>query len=165
MVNVEGKQMEYAKTFLLLAFIFIVLMMLNKFGLLKFGKTSDEKDVDRLNNIPNFKPEYESVLYAAIKKKLKVAKPTRSQIESFLPTKTELNTWVKNLWDAKAFWNDDESKTYGVFRSMNTQMDVWAFAKIFQAVKDKDLFGFLESYLNPAEISMVYNIIKEKPLV
>jgi hypothetical protein len=48
---------------------------------------------------------------------------------------------------------------------MDSQLDVWAFAKIFQATKNKDLFGFLESYLNAEEISMIYNIIQQKPLI
>ena len=164
-MNIEGKQMEYAKTFILFAFIGVVFILLNKFGLLKFGKSSEEKDVARLNDIPNFKPEYEKVLVAAIKKKEKTNKPTKAQLLKYFPTSKELTTWSRNLWDAKQFWNDDESKTYGVFRSMGSQLDVWAFAKFFQVDKNKDLFGFLENYLNAEEISMVYNIIKQKPII
>jgi len=164
-MNIEGKQMEYLKTFLLIAVIFVILVLLKKFGLLKFGDSKEEKDVKALNDIPNFKPEYEKVLYKAAAQKLGVSKPTATQMAKFIPTTTELKTWVNNLWDAKGNINDDEAKTYGVFRSMNSQVDVWAFAKIFQVMKNKDLFGYLESYLNPEEISMVYQIIKSKPLV
>jgi F0F1-type ATP synthase delta subunit len=100
-----------------------------------------------------------------MKKKLGVSKPTTAQIQQFIPTNSQLKTWTDNLWNAKQFFNDDESKSYGVFRSMDSQLDVWAFAKIFQATKNKDLFGFLESYLDAEEISMIYNIIQQKPLV
>jgi hypothetical protein len=164
-MKVEGKQFEYFKTFLLIAIIFVILVLLKKFGLLKFGDSKEEKDVKALNEIKNFQPAYEKVLYEAMKKKLGTSKPTTAQIQSFIPTTNQLKTWTDNLWNAKQFFNDDESKSYGVFRSMDSQLDVWAFAKIFQATKNKDLFGFLESYLDAEEISMIYNIIQQKPLI
>jgi len=164
-MKLEGKQMEYLKTFLLIAIIFVIVVLLKKFGLLKFGDSKEEKDVKALNEIKNFQPEYEKVLYEAMKKKLRVSKPTSAQIKQFIPTTNELKTWTNNLWDAKQFFDDDESKSYGVFRSMNSQIDVWAFAKFFQGSKNKDLFGYLESYLDADEISMIYNIIKQKPLL
>jgi hypothetical protein len=164
-MKVEGKQFEYLKTFLLLAVIFVILVLLKKFGLLKFGDSKEEKDVKALNEIKNFQPEYERVLYEAMKKKLGVSKPTTAQIQQFIPTTNQLKTWTNNLWDAKQFFNDDESKSYGVFRSMDSQLDVWGFAKFFQSIKNKDLFGYLESYLDAEEISMIYNIIKQKTLI
>jgi hypothetical protein len=164
-MKVEGKQFEYFKTFLLIAIIFVILVLLKKFGLLKFGDSKEEQDVKALNEIKNFQPAYEKVLYEAMKKKLGTSKPTTAQIQTFVPTNSQLKIWTDNLWDAKQFFNDDESKSYGVFRSMDSQLDVWGFAKIFQATKNKDLFGFLESYLNAEEISMIYNIIQQKPLI
>lgn len=164
-MKLEGKQFEYFKTFLLIAIIFVILVLLKKFGLLKFGDSKEEQDVKALNEIKNFQPAYEKVLYEAMKKKLGTSKPTTAEIQTFIPTNSQLKTWTDNLWNAKQFFNDDESKSYGVFRSMDSQLDVWAFAKIFQATKNKDLFGFLESYLDAEEISMIYNIIQQKPLV
>jgi len=164
-MKVEGKQFEYLKTFLLIAIILVILSLLKRFGLLKFGDSKEEQDFKALNEIKNFQSAYEKVLYEAMKKKLGTSKPTAAQIQSFIPTNSQLKTWTDNLWNAKQFFNDDESKSYGVFRSMDSQLDVWAFAKIFQATKNKDLFGFLESYLNAEEISMIYNIIQQKPLI
>lgn len=164
-MKVEGKQFEYLKTFLLIAIILVILSLLKRFGLLKFGDSKEEKDVKALNEIKNFQPEYERVLYSAMAKKLGVSKPTTKQVQTFIPTTNQLKTWTNNLWDAKQFFNDDESKSYGVFRSMDSQLDVWAFAKFFQAIKNKDLFGYLQSYLDDEEISMIYNIIQQKPLI
>jgi hypothetical protein len=71
--------------------------------------------------------------------------------------------YVNDLWDATGVFNDDEEKIYGVFRAMKTQSQVAALAKRFNQLKNKDLFGYLNDYLNESELLKVKAIIDQKP--
>jgi hypothetical protein len=71
--------------------------------------------------------------------------------------------YVKDLWDATGVFNDDEEKIYGVFRAMKTQSQVAALAKRFNQLKNKDLYGYLNDYLNESELLKVKAIIDQKP--
>lgn len=71
--------------------------------------------------------------------------------------------YVDDLWDATGTFNDDEEKIYGVFRAMKTQSQVAALAKRFNQLKNKDLFGYLNDYLNETELLKVKAIIDQKP--
>jgi hypothetical protein len=71
--------------------------------------------------------------------------------------------YVNDLWDATGYFNDDEEKIYGVFRAMRTQSQVAALAKRFNQLKEKDLYGYLNDYLNEAELLKVKAIIDQKP--
>ena len=88
---------------------------------------------------------------------------------STLPTGAALLTmsgaaaYVNDLWDATGVFNDDEEKIYGVFRAMKTQSQVAALAKRFNQLKNKDLYGYLNDYLNESELLKVKAIIDQKP--
>jgi hypothetical protein len=71
--------------------------------------------------------------------------------------------YVNDLWDATGVFNDDEEKIYGVFRAMKTQSQVAALAKRFNQLKNKDLYGYLNDYLNETELLKVKAIIDQKP--
>ena len=71
--------------------------------------------------------------------------------------------YVNDLWDATGVFNDDEEKIYGVFRAMKTQSQVAALAKRFNQLKNKDLYGYLNDYLNESELLKVKAIIDQKP--
>ena len=80
-----------------------------------------------------------------------------------LLTQAGAAAFVDDLWDATSFYNDDEEAIYGVFRAMRTQSQVAALAKRFNQLKSKDLYGYLNDYLNDAELLKVKAIIDQKP--
>jgi hypothetical protein len=71
--------------------------------------------------------------------------------------------YVDDLWDATGYFNDDEDKIYGVFRAMKTKSQVAALAKRFNQLKSKDLYSYLDEYLNDEELLKVKAIIDQKP--
>jgi hypothetical protein len=82
---------------------------------------------------------------------------------ALLLTQSGAAAYVDDLWDATGFFNDDEDKIYGVFRAMKTQSQVAALAKRFNQLKSKDLYSYLNEYLNDTELLKVKGIIDQKP--
>jgi len=80
-----------------------------------------------------------------------------------LLTQAGAAAYVNDLWDATGTFNDDEEAIYGVFRAMKTQSQVAALSKRFNQLKSKDLYGYLNDYLNEAELLKVKAIIDQKP--
>lgn len=80
-----------------------------------------------------------------------------------LLTQAGAAAFVDDLWDATGTFNDDEEKIYGVFRALRTQSQVAALAKRFNQLKSKDLYGYLNDYLNESELLKVKAIIDQKP--
>lgn len=83
---------------------------------------------------------------------------------TLLLTQSGATAYVNDLWDATGMFNDDEEKIYGVFRAMKTKSQVAALAKRFNQLKAKDLYGYLQDYLNDSELLKVKSIIDQKPL-
>jgi len=80
-----------------------------------------------------------------------------------LLTQAGAAAYVDDLYDATSFYSDDEEKIYGVFRAMKTKSQVAALAKRFNQLKAKDLYGYLNDYLNESELLKVKAIIDQKP--
>jgi hypothetical protein len=72
---------------------------------------------------------------------------------------------AKQVWDSKGFFNDNEGQLFDAFQKARNQAQISYIAGVFQRDYKRDLFSFLQSFLNEAEISKVYNIIKGKPLI
>jgi len=83
---------------------------------------------------------------------------------ALLLTQSGATAYVNDLWDATGMFNDDEEKIYGVFRAMKTKSQVAALAKRFNQLKAKDLYGYLNDYLDDSELLRVKQIIDSKPL-
>ena len=71
---------------------------------------------------------------------------------------------AKQLWDSKGFFNDNEEQAFDAFQKARNQAQISYIAGVFQRDYKRDLFSFLQSFMNEAEISKVYSIIKGKPL-
>ncbi len=164
-MNVEGKQFEYFKTFLLLAVIFVILVLLNKFGLFKFGDSKEEKESKKLFTLPQFEKAYEKVLMAALQKKYNKKKFSQNEINAMLPKSSEMYDFYKNLEKAKGLFDDNEAAIYGVFKSFKNQLQLWFFAQFFLKTKGEDLIGYLGEFMNDNELAKLYNIINTKPLL
>jgi hypothetical protein len=82
---------------------------------------------------------------------------------ALLLTQGGATAYVNDLWNATGTFNDDEEKIYGVFRAMKTKSQVAALAKRFNQLKSKDLYGYLNDYLNESELLKVKSIIDQKP--
>jgi len=82
---------------------------------------------------------------------------------ALLLTQSGAAAYVDDLWDATGYFNDDEDKIYGVFRAMKTKSQVAALAKRFNQLKSKDLYSYLNEYLNDEELLKVKGIIDQKP--
>ena len=82
---------------------------------------------------------------------------------ALLLTQAGAAAYVDDLYDATGFFNDDEDKIYGVFRAMKTKSQVAALAKRFNQLKSKDLYSYLDEYLNDEELLKVKAIIDQKP--
>jgi len=82
---------------------------------------------------------------------------------ALLLTQAGASAYVDDLWDATGYFNDDEDKIFGVFRAMKTKSQVAALAKRFNQLKSKDLYSYLDEYLNDEELLKVKAIIDQKP--
>ncbi len=87
------------------------------------------------------------------------------QIQLF--TVANLNSMVQTIWDAKGslfsslpFGDDNENAVYGVMRKIISKTQLSQFAGHFQKLKDRDLYEYLNSFMNSDEMGIVNNIVK-----
>jgi hypothetical protein len=80
-----------------------------------------------------------------------------------LLTQATAKSDVEKLWDATGVFNDDEEAIYGVFRSLKYKSQVSYLAYWFNAIKGKDLYQFIRSYLNDSELNVVLQITQKMP--
>lgn len=71
-----------------------------------------------------------------------------------------LNKFAKQIYDAKTFYNDDEEAVYGVLRQLSSNTQLSQFAGHFQTNFKKDLYEYIRSMFNAAELAIVTNIVK-----
>lgn len=70
---------------------------------------------------------------------------------------------AKKIYDAKGFFNDNESVVIGVFRQQSSVATVSQLSDIFLRVYKQDLWAYL-SFLDSAEKTQITNIINSLPL-
>lgn len=163
-MKLEGKQMEYLKTFLLIAIIFVIVVMLNKFGLLKFGKSKDEKKADKLFFAPQLSPQFNTTILSALRKKYGRTNFTNAEFAKFAPSPYQLKKWYESILTAKSLRDDNEAQVYATFKEMPNQLAVFAFGMYFNKAFNGDLITFL-SFLDSEELAKVSDIINSKPIV
>lgn len=111
------------------------------------------KTVDKNPWNPNF--------YRLMKNELKQGQSIQ------LLTVSQMNSMALTIWDAKGslfsslpFWDDNEAAVYGVMRKITSQTQLSQFAERFQLNYDRDLYEYLSSFLNAAELGTVNTIVK-----
>lgn len=141
----------------LLAYFGVLKPILNKLGI---TKSKEAKTIEEQENKTNKENPFSPVFY-------KLA-PSGSK----LLTNKSADFFAKQIYDAMGVFGDDESKIYGVFRSMKTQSQVSFLAEKFQTKYKMDLLGYLKrgysnwnaaSGLNADELNQVITIVNKLP--
>ena len=70
---------------------------------------------------------------------------------------------AEKLWDATSWYNDVEEEIYGVFRGLPTKASMAFLAQRFFAKYSRDLYSYLDEYLNDDEMIRLNSIISPKP--
>lgn len=82
----------------------------------------------------------------------------------YILTQDSLKNFAKQVYDSKGFFNDDEDKLTGVFKAINYKTQVSQLAEYFFNTYKKDLYGFMNSFLdNDTEFVPIINIVNAKP--
>lgn len=78
---------------------------------------------------------------------------------------TVLTSLAKQIFDAKGIFNDDEDKIYGAFQACKNQAQISIMSGFFLNNYKRDLWTYLQSFLDTEQQAKIYNIIKGKPLL
>lgn len=70
---------------------------------------------------------------------------------------------AKAVYDSKGWFNDDEDKLYGVFKSLKTKSQVSFLADVFYQKYRRDMISYISSFLNDSELYKLKNIIDPLP--
>ena len=79
-------------------------------------------------------------------------------------TKNSAKNLSQKIWDAKGLFNDDEESLYGVFRQIKTQSQISYLSDVFFQETGKDLYEFLNSFLNSDELSKLSDRLNQLPV-
>lgn len=83
----------------------------------------------------------------------------------YLLTQQQQKDYAKAIYDSKGFVNDDEEKVTGVFRSLHYKTQVSLLSEYFYQTYKKDLYGYLNSFLdNDKEFLPIIKIIDALPV-
>lgn len=77
-----------------------------------------------------------------------------------LLTVNTMNNYAKRIYDGKGIFNDDEDQVFSVFRAISTKSQLSQFAGHFSDFYKKDLWNYLNSFLNTQELSIITNMVK-----
>lgn len=78
---------------------------------------------------------------------------------------TVLTNLAKQIYDSKGLFNDDEEKIYGAFQACKNQAQISIMSGFFLNNYKRDLWSYLQSFLDIEQQAKIYNIIKGKPLL
>lgn len=70
---------------------------------------------------------------------------------------------AKSVYDSKGYFNDDEDKLFGVFKSLKTKSQVSYLADIFYQKYRRDMITYIRSFLNDNEMLTLKNIVDKLP--
>ena len=162
----DGKEFAIFKLILLIAAVFLIYKLLDKFGLM--GLSDAEKNAQKLSEgeALNDALDKNSKLGKAILKSTGKSLKTlnASDVKAITPNRPNMNNYVNQIWDAKGTFKDNEDMVYNVFRNLYSQFEINFFSKYFSVTKKRDLYGFLATFMNTNELSTLQNIIKSKKL-
>jgi len=143
------KQTDYSQYILPVGALVIIYLVLKRVGLVK--DTSQEQRQEEQLFKDYFSPTYLQRLYQ-----------TGGRIQ--LLTQTNVRQIVKDLYDSKGVFNDDEQKLYGTIKRFKFKSQVSQAADVFFTTYKKDLASYLSTFLNEAELGRVYNYLDNLPV-
>lgn len=91
--------------------------------------------------------------------KMKYPKKT----ERLTTSATELGKIAKDIYDAKGFWNDDETMTASALRRLVSVSDISPLNAVFMFKYKENIFDYMNSYLNESEMTECGKILAELP--
>ena len=161
----EKSPMNVLKWATVIILIFALLSLLRKFGII--GQTDQEANTEKLLDAPQFKPTFLQTIKQAIAnaRNKDVSKLTATDIKMFTPSSSQMLQWTDALINAKGIFKDDESAVYSVFKSIGSQTKLYFFNEFFKVYTKKDVVEFVSDFMNEDEMSRIYLIIKNKPLL
>ena len=156
---------KFAKWAAVIIGVIVLIKLLRDWGLL--GKTDEEINTEKFNDLETFKPEFIKTAGFKIAKKLNkpVNQLNAQDLNKFMPSLADTKNFVKSLADAKSVWDDDETKIYSAFRSVKSQFYLNRYNKYFVETIKKSIPDYLADFMNEKEISKIYTIIKNKPII
>ena len=142
------KQTDYSQYILPIGALVIVYLVLKRIGLVK--DTGQEQRQEEQLFKDYFSPTYLQRLYQ-----------TGGRIQ--LLTQTNVRQIVKDLYDSKGVFNDDEQKLYGTIKRFKFKSQVSQAADVFFKTYKKDLARYLSTFLNEQELQRIYNYLDQLP--
>jgi hypothetical protein len=167
-METQGKQFEVFKWALVIAALYLIYKLLNKFGLL--GETEDEKGANELisntgiDTVGDLKDNKKQV--AAIQKTTGKKLPTSADIKKIQSTPQQYRRLAELINSARGTvangFDDNEDLIYSSISELKSQFDFSMFSRFFLSWKHQDLFVFLKEFLNDSELARINTIIKNK---
>lgn len=135
---------------LIIAGIFGVAYFGGRKILQSFGLISDQRETRDLRELQSenyFNPTYWQQFGAG----------------ALILTESDAKRYSDTIKDAYGIFNDDENAIYAVFELLKTKSQVSYLALKFNQYYNISLLGYLQSFLNDAELAKVAGIINKKP--
>lgn len=107
-----------------------------------------------------FNPNYAPTLVRAYNQKFKPK--IFNGVYNMVFSQLQYLEFVKLLAKANGL-DDKEEQVYGVFRQLTTQWQLSLLAGLYLYFQKKDLLEYLKSFLNPEEMAVVLNMVKNYP--
>lgn len=162
--------------------------LLQTFGVIKTAKEAEQEgnvitaeagsvtqvtSVNPSNPALALNPRYHFTIVKDYLSKKGISKPSGEDLKkiyspfpgSNLFYDTALQQIAKQIWDSKGFFNDNEEQLFDAFQKARNQAQISYISGVFQRDYKRDLFSFLQGFLDQAELSKVYQIIKGKPII
>ena len=143
-------------------------------GSLESGASGNPNKIDTKNPALSLNPNYWLAIFNKWKKDRRKSAMTIKEIEGLLNFTSNGKSYSVNMaiaaeeiWNAKSIkiLPDTEDRAIKVFRQMKSQAQISYLSKTFSENRKRDLLGYLQSFMNDAQLSSVFQIISNKPLM
>jgi hypothetical protein len=67
------------------------------------------------------------------------------------------------IYEAHGFWNDDEDQVYNAFASLKNRAELTLLSDYFKRLYKRELFEYIQNFLNSAELAKINDIVKKLP--
>lgn len=157
-----AERSDYSSYILPVGGLLVAVALLQRFGLLpSAGSLQADKNVKELENVQAdnnaFNRNYIKLMSAA----LRSTAGGNSKVAVQYLKAANATALAKKLHKAKGTFNDNEDSVWSAFRNLKYKSQVTQLSDVFYNLYKIDLYTYLESFLNTAELNKLYNIIAE----
>jgi hypothetical protein len=111
-----------------------------------------------INNITKFIPIPEAIKTASVAIYDKIVS---KKLDPLQKTYAPL---AYKIYNSKGIFSDDPEIVNSVFQQLKSKLQISYLSDTYIKMYDKDLFTYLQQFLNTEEQTKIYNILKNKPL-